>query len=434
MTTFNLSTTVHVCEDTNKNFDIRDLLIQAGYTAQGELNIKTFNVLLPDDTESNANTPLFGLLDSDTVYVRPGDWAANYNGSFSTIQVTIDKGNGDIVQLSLQVIIDPVNDAPDAADKTFTLVDGSSVVLSESDFGFHDDVEHDGFKSIVITNTTTAGQILLNGVAVAVGTEVSIDDIRAGHLVFVPSQTVAGDFDLGFKVRDDGGTAGCNAQDLSLVPHYLTFKVPMAHLGDFVWEDKNANGVQDAGEAGIANVVVQLKDTAGNVVATTTTDASGGYHFDVNPGTYSVTVVAPAGYVPTAANQGGDTAKDSNIDASGKMAPVTLAPGETNLTLDAGLYRTAELGDRVWFDTNKNGVQDAGEKGAAGVKVTLLDASGNSVGSPLVTDANGNYLFTNLKPGAYSVQFDKTTLPAGYVFTGQDQGGDDQRDSDVNEI
>ncbi|TSD72620.1 hypothetical protein FFI39_017455 [Janthinobacterium sp. KBS0711] len=432
MTTYNLSTTVHVCEDINKNFDIRDLLIQAGYSVQGELNIKNFTVLLPDDTESTVNTPLFGMLDADTVYVRPGDWAANYNGSFSTIQVTIDKGNGDIVQLSLQVIIDPVNDAPDAADKTFTLVDGSSVVLSESDFGFHDDVEHDGFKSIVITNTTTAGQVLLNGVAVAVGTEVSIDDIRAGHLVFVPSQTVAGDFDLGFKVRDDGGTAGCNAQDLSLAPHYLTFKVPMAHLGDFVWEDKNANGVQDAGEAGIANVVVQLKDTAGNVVASTTTDASGGYHFDVNPGTYSVTVVAPAGYVPTAANQGGDTAKDSNIDAAGKMAPVTLAPGETNLTLDAGLYRTAELGDRVWFDTNKNGVQDAGEAGAAGVKVTLLDASGNAVGSPLITDANGNYLFTNLKPGAYSVQFDKTTLPSGYAFTGQDQGGDDQRDSDAN--
>ena len=434
MTTYNLSTTVHVCEDINKNFDIRDLLIQAGYTAQGELNIKNFTVLLPDDTESTVNTPLFGMLDADTVYVRPGDWAANYNGNFSTIQVTIDKGNGDLFQLELQVIIDPVNDAPDAADKTFNLVDGASVVLSESDFGFHDDVEHDGFKSIVITNTTTAGQVLLNGVAVAVGTEVSIDDIRAGHLVFVPSQSVAGNFDLGFKVRDDAGTAGCNAQDLSLVPHYLTFNVPMAHLGDFVWEDKNANGVQDAGEAGIANVVVQLKDGAGAVVASTTTDANGGYHFDVNPGTYSVTVVTPNGYTATAANQGGDAAKDSNIDAAGNMAPVTLAPGETNSSLDAGLYRAAELGDRVWFDANKNGVQDAGESGVAGVKVTLLDASGNAVGSPLVTDANGNYLFTNLKPGAYSVQFDKTSLPAGYAFTGQDQGGDDLRDSDASAI
>lgn len=86
MTTYNLSTTVHVCEDINKNFDIRDLLIQAGYSVQGELNIRNFTVLLPDDTESTVNTPLFGMLDADTVYVRPGDWAANYNGSFSTMK------------------------------------------------------------------------------------------------------------------------------------------------------------------------------------------------------------------------------------------------------------------------------------------------------------------------------------------------------------
>ncbi len=79
MTTCNLSPTLHVCEDTSRNVDIRGLLIQAGYSAQGELNIKNFTVLLPDDTESAVNTPLFGMLDTDTVYVRPGDRAANYN-------------------------------------------------------------------------------------------------------------------------------------------------------------------------------------------------------------------------------------------------------------------------------------------------------------------------------------------------------------------
>jgi hypothetical protein len=33
-----------------------------------------------------------------------------------------------------------------------------------------------------------------------------------------------------------------------------------------VWLDKNANGVQDAGEAGIAGVTVKLLDSAGTVV------------------------------------------------------------------------------------------------------------------------------------------------------------------------
>jgi serine-aspartate repeat-containing protein C/D/E len=61
------------------------------------------------------------------------------------------------------------------------------------------------------------------------------------------------------------------------------------------------------------------------------------------------------------------------------------------------------------------------------------DANGNPVGAPLTTDANGNYLFTGLKPGTYSVQFDKTTLPAGYSFTSANVGSD-VSDSDANSL
>jgi hypothetical protein len=52
-----------------------------------------------------------------------------------------------------------------------------------------------------------------------------------------------------------------------------------AAIGDKVWLDKNANGVQDAGEAGIAGVTVKLLDSTGTVVGTTTTDANGNYQF-----------------------------------------------------------------------------------------------------------------------------------------------------------
>jgi len=210
--------------------------------------------------------------------------------------------------------------------------------------------------------------------------------------------------------------------------------VAKATIGDKVWQDTNANGIQDAGELGIAGVTVVLKDASGNPLTSTTTDSNGNYSFSVDPGTYSVAIVAPAGFVPTAPNQGGDPSKDSNINAQGQTANVTVVEGENNPTIDAGLYKLAQLGDRVWLDTNKNGIQDAGEAGVQGVKVTLLDGSGNPVGSPLTTDANGNYLFTGLKPGTYSVQFDKTTLPAGYSFTSQDQGANDATDSDANPV
>ncbi|WP_460958443.1 SdrD B-like domain-containing protein, partial [Spirosoma litoris] len=53
-----------------------------------------------------------------------------------------------------------------------------------------------------------------------------------------------------------------------------------------------------------------------------------------------------------------------------------------------------EIGNRVWKDTNSNGIQDAGEPSLAGVTVELRDANGNLVATA-VTDANGNYIFSN---------------------------------------
>ena len=203
--------------------------------------------------------------------------------------------------------------------------------------------------------------------------------------------------------------------------------VQKAHLGDFVWEDKNANGVQDAGEAGIANVVVNLKDAAGTVVGTTTTNAAGGYGFDVLPGTYSVQVVSPTGYTVTAKDAGGNDAADSDIGATGATGTYTVASGDNNLTIDAGYYRTASIGDKVWLDCNGNGVQDAGELGVANVTVKLLDAGG-AVLATQTTDVNGNYLFSGLTPGSYAVQFG--TL-SGYSFTTRDAGGNDATDSDA---
>ncbi|MDD2760635.1 MAG: SdrD B-like domain-containing protein, partial [Methylomonas sp.] len=205
--------------------------------------------------------------------------------------------------------------------------------------------------------------------------------------------------------------------------------VRKAHLGDLVWEDKNANGVQDAGEAGIAGVTVQLKNASGTVVSTTTTDTNGNYGFDVLPGTYSVQVTAPAGYLVSNKDQGGNDATDSDINASGATGSYTLNSGDINNTVDAGLYRTAQLGDRVWLDTNANGQQDAGEVGKAGVTVNLLNSTGTVV-STQTTDANGNYLFTGLNPGTYSVQF---VAPTGYKLTGKNQGAD-ASDSDADTV
>ena len=354
MSSINLATSIHICEDTEGNFDVRDILASAGYAASASLNVSAMYVMLPDGTTSTTNTPLFGKVDADTIYIRPGQWHVDYNGKFTTIEFVVDQGAGNTVTMTLQVIVDPVNDAPTGANKTFNLDNGNTVVLSQSDFGFVDAVEHDAFQSVIVTSLPTAGRLLLNGVAIAADTEVSAADIAAGKLAFEPSQSTSGSFDIGFKVRDAGGMVGCNAADTSATPNYLTFKVPQAKLGDFVWEDSNSNGVQDAGEAGIGNVTVELRDGSGNVVQTTSTDAAGHYAFTAVPGSYTVSVKAPAGYLFSGKDAGADDASDSDVGATGQSDVITLGADEVNNTIDAGLYKNASVGDRVWLDTNKN--------------------------------------------------------------------------------
>ncbi|WP_031460361.1 SdrD B-like domain-containing protein, partial [Chloroflexus sp. MS-G] len=204
-----------------------------------------------------------------------------------------------------------------------------------------------------------------------------------------------------------------------------------ASIGDFVWEDTNGNGVQDAGELGMANVTVQLSGTtgAGVVVSRTdVTDGNGLYRFDdLEPGTYTVTVVAPAGYVFTAVHRGNDEL-DSDSDSTGVMSAAVLESGEVDLTWDAGLYRPASIGNRVWHDINANGIADPEEQGVSGITVSLYRSDGTLVDTR-ITDSSGSYLFTNLPPGEYYLTF---TIPNGWVFSAPGQGGDENRDSDVD--
>lgn len=90
----------------------------------------------------------------------------------------------------------------------------------------------------------------------------------------------------------------------------------------------------------------------------------------------------------------------------------------------------AKIGDRVWFDTDKDGKQDANENGVSGVTVRLYDCN-NVLKGTTTTNATGYYFFNNLVPGDYYVEF---VLPSGHVFTLKDQGVDDTKDSDADVV
>ena len=114
----------------------------------------------------------------------------------------------------------------------------------------------------------------------------------------------------------------------------------LAEIGDYVWEDADFDGVQDAGEQGVEGVLVHLYDAAGLSITSTLTDANGFYKFDqLTPGLYSVGFGLPEGYAFTLQDQGSDDAADSDADAAG-MAPATfLDMGESDMTWDAGILK-----------------------------------------------------------------------------------------------
>ena len=316
---------------------------------------------------------------------------------------------------------------------------GDRVWLDANGNGIQDNGEP-GLVGIGVTLLDTAGNVLGTQSTLADGKYLFTGLLPGNYVVqFDPiggyTRTLQGagaDRALDSDANVDGKTAtvvlkaGDNRTDID-----AGYKGALM-LGDRVFFDANANGLQDANEVGIPDVKVSLLYANGapvldanGVAIADVTDSMGGYLFtDLQPGNYKVKFDKPSGYVFSGRDAGGDDTVDSDADGTGYTDVIALS--QDNLNVDAGLYGTLTLGDRVWKDTIcKNGVQDAGEPGVPGVKVTLLDKNGNSLGTT-TTNANGLYSFTNLIPGDYTVAFE---APAGYGFTKALQGTNRSTDS-----
>ena len=285
-----------------------------------------------------------------------------------------------------------------------------------------DENDGQGWIYIYVNGQDVSGPIRLdqdnggNGVSNSTFREIVLNDIQ---------------LDAGDVIKIWGYGQGCEFVRLDKLEICSDGDPMTAELGDRVWFDADKDGIQDAGEAGIAGITVLLKDAAGNTLATTTTDANGDYLFSgLAAGDYKVCVVPANGLVFTGQDAGNDAA-DSDVDATGMTGVITLAEGESNLTVDAGLVDpgTASLSGRVFCDDNNNDVDDS-EPGVGGVTVTLLTAAG-AVVATAVTAADGSYSFTGLDAGDYKVMFDESTA-GGKTLVDQNVGGDDTVDSDAD--
>ncbi|MCB0679000.1 MAG: carboxypeptidase regulatory-like domain-containing protein, partial [Saprospiraceae bacterium] len=287
-------------------------------------------------------------------------------------------------------------------------------------------------------DTYTYTITVLSGMSTGTSYSITGDDAQSNlpydvtNGPFGPFPINGGDIDITITDDDD---PFCNTAETVTAPGACS-PLP-ASIGNYVWEDVNANGIQDDGPTGIGGVKVTLTgtDQYGNpVMDMQFTAPDGSYLFDnLIPGDYKLTFETPAGYTTTDVNQGGNDAADSDANpAMGGMTVVeTLTSGENNTDYDAGYYLPAELGNYTWIDDDVDGQQDGGEQPLGGVTVVLsgTTGSGEPVNQTAITDANGLYLFDNLQPGTYKVTFQS---PVGIYNSTQVDQGPDASDSDAD--
>jgi SdrD B-like domain len=104
-------------------------------------------------------------------------------------------------------------------------------------------------------------------------------------------------------------TSGC----VSPITSVVVVAPNCSSIGNFVFRDNNANGIQNINEPGIVGVTVRLLNSAGAVLAITTTNNNGAYSFNnLAAATYSVSFTTPSGFSPTLSNVGTDDTKDSD--------------------------------------------------------------------------------------------------------------------------
>ena len=192
----------------------------------------------------------------------------------------------------------------------------------------------------------------------------------------------------------DGGTAIVNFGDQVAAG-------PVGSVSGVVFNDVNTDTTQNAGEPGIAGVIVELRDLGNVLIATTTTAVGGSYSFlNVPVASYNVVEIQPLGYTSTTPDSVPVAVTDGGNAVANFGEQVSVAP-------------SGSLSGVVYDDLNGSGTRDGGEAGIVGVRVELRDTGGGLVAA-VNTLPDGSYIFNSVPPGSYFVlEID----PSGYTST-----------------
>ena len=180
-----------------------------------------------------------------------------------------------------------------------------------------------------------------------------------------------------------------------------------------LYYDTNENGVQDVGEPAMPLIDVIITHSNGTVYTATTQvdpdgDLNGVWCITIPQGSITVDVDETDPDFPYGAEQ-----TEGDDPTTLLVLPGQLVDGGTD-----GYYVSPGVCGRVFYDTNGNGIMDAGEPGIPNIDVTIADES--NAPFIVVTDQDGNYCTEVIPGGVFiNVMVDDPDFPIGAV---QSQG------------
>jgi uncharacterized repeat protein (TIGR01451 family) len=330
--------------------------------------------------------------------VLPGDYVivqTDLAGWLSTADTDVDNDNRIAVSLSSG----GQETGNDFLDYTHAVISGS--VRVDVNGNGRVDVEDAAGLAGVTVRLLDAGEQEVGTTTTAVDGSFVFADLAPGSYTVVESDPAG-------YVSTSANQINVTATSGQQLGGYVFLDTQTGSLGDRVWEDLNGNGVQDAGEAGLSNVVVRLLNAEGTEVAVTQTDTNGVFLFSAQlPGAYVLDVAAPQGFEPTRYQIGEDRALDNDINPlTGFSDLILLTAGQTNRAADAGFVLPALVKGYVFLDNNDDLLRDTGDSSITNILVRLV--SDGWVVASTNTDETGYYAFDNVMPGVVTVLVSRT--------------------------
>lgn len=280
-----------------------------------------------------------------------------------------------------------------------------------------------GYGSQKVYRTTNSGSSWTNISSGLPGIPVNCITINSS----VPNDIYVGT-DIGVYYSSNGGSSwasfstglpGVIVDELEI--HQGTQKLRAATYGRGLWEtplavqvtgsisgmkfkDVNHNGVKDPPDSGLAGWTIHLTLATPPNSMNATTDANGNYSFtNLDTGSYTISEVPQAGWTQTFPGFPG-------------THTIVLNAGQDTAGIDFGNFlQPASIAGTIFEDSNGDSIKGGAEPGLSNWTVRIAGTAADST----LTDSAGNYAFSNLAPGNYTVSeelqagWHRTRPPAG---------------------